>query len=55
MAPYKKMPSESTMDARWWRPKVWLLAAVSLFVVLVFWSLPDENPAQLSSAQLGGL
>lgn len=50
MVPYEKMPSEPSMDARWWRPKIWLIAAVSLFVLLIFWSLPDEHSAQLSSA-----
>jgi Gly-Xaa carboxypeptidase len=49
MATYENMPSESSMDSRWWRPRAWLIAGVSLFVVLIFWSLPNEPTLQLPS------
>lgn len=54
MAPYEKMPSETSMNSRWWRPKVWLVAGVSLFVVLIFWSLPNEHSSQLASLRNAG-
>jgi Gly-Xaa carboxypeptidase len=54
MAPYERLPSNShsPTEARgWWRPKVLLITSISLFVVFIFWSLPDEKLRRIS--QLG--
>ena len=41
------------MESRWWRPKILLITSISLFVVLIFWSLPSENAAQTLQSKNG--
>lgn len=55
MVPYEKMPSQldSSMDSRWFRPRAWAIALVSLFLILIFWSLPSSHTPQLPSLKDG--
>jgi Gly-Xaa carboxypeptidase len=49
----EKCPTGSSMNSKWIRPRTLVLALVSFFLALVFWSLPSRNTTQIPSLKSG--